>query len=375
MNEIVTARTETSKVFDLGGNRRCIQASIAPIHYKDNYSNHLETWKDIDVTWNGSCIEKAPYILDREDKVYTLFNKKTGKISTIELIATNIKSDEMEICTDNDRVSFRHSLSLDKVPFEASFKIKGDFNTRAFDDEGELVLESFIKEGVLTERIDVVKDFITKTSRNVVGKVKIDPTWQVSTSTDDAAYCNVASAYWRTGSTLFVAGYSSSNYRGFSSAARFLNITVPAGATILTASLTLVANPGDSNNTVNTRIRGEKTVTPLTFSTVEDFEARTWTDAFVNWDSIGAWDSGTPYTSIDFKGVVQEIIGQVGWASGKNMVIFWDDLQQRSTQADGRYRRGRSYNSSAANAPKLNITYSTAVNYTKDLTQIKSFVF
>jgi len=375
MDEIIAARTENTKVFALGGNKRCIQASVGPIHYKDNYTNHLETWKDIDTTWNGIHIDKAPYILDRKGNVFTLVNKKTGKISTIELINTNLNSDEMEVHADYGRVSFRHSLSLDKIPFEASFKIKGDFNARAFDDEGDLALESFIKDDILTERITTIKDLNTKTSRNVVGKVKVDPTWQVSASTDDAAYCKLASAYWRTNSTLFVAGYSSSNYRGFGSAARFLNVTVPVGATILTASLTLVANPGDSNNTVNTRIRGEKSATPLTFSSVGDFEARTWTDAKVNWDAIGTWDAGTQYTSIDFKSVVQEIIGQVGWASGNAMVIFWDDLEQRSNQSTGVYRRGRSYDSSAANAPKLNITYSTAVNYTKDLTQVKSFVF
>ncbi len=102
---------------------------------------------------------------------------------------------------------------------------------------------------------------------------------------------------------------------------RFLNLTIPDGATILSAKLT-----GKSyaayDNTVNLKIRGELSLEPATFSTYANFAARSKTTSAVDWDISTAWALGETVESVDFAAVIQEIVNQEGWASGNDIVLF-----------------------------------------------------
>ena len=86
MNELVSLRQENSKTFDLGDGKHAWEGTIGAIHYKDDYSDKSEAWKDIDLTWEGNCISKAQYELTLEGKKITVKDKKTGEVSTIELL-------------------------------------------------------------------------------------------------------------------------------------------------------------------------------------------------------------------------------------------------------------------------------------------------
>jgi hypothetical protein len=357
--EIIEKRTENSKTYWLGGNKYSTEISVGVIHYKDDYANPNEGWKDINLAWEGNRITKAPYELTLDGQKIIVKDKKTSDISTIELISIKPAGLKFEIVPENTRVSFRHILSSDKVPFEAQFKIAGkSLTTRAFDDEDELELETSLVSGILTEKLSEVKDKQTGEIRPAKGEIRIDPTWQVGASTDD---CYMEPGYWSTILGSFSVGYGggSSDYR---SAARFLNITIPPGATITLANLILTAKVASSSTGVKTRIRAEANITPLTFSTQLDFNARVWTTAYAYWDNIAAWsvnEESADTISPDCKACIQEVINLPGWASGNNVAIYWEDLQRRGTA--GNVREAYSYDGSAAKAPKLYIEYISVV--------------
>lgn len=185
MKELITLRTESSKTYDLGNGKRRAVISGRLVHYKDNYSNKVESWKDIDLTIVDGRVITAPYELTIEDKKLTFKDKRTGEVSTLELLSAKPTGLKFEIIPFNNGVSFRHILPSDKVPFEAQFKVTGNFRTRAFDDAGELELETSFKDDVLTEKLSSVRDKETGQARAAKGNIRIDPTLTVQPNTKD----------------------------------------------------------------------------------------------------------------------------------------------------------------------------------------------
>ncbi|MDO8743098.1 MAG: hypothetical protein Q7J30_00870, partial [Candidatus Azambacteria bacterium] len=158
LGEIINLRQENSKTFNLGNGQRKLEASMGAIHYKDNYANASEQWKDIDLTWVGNQITKAPYELTLDGKKITVRDKKTGDISTIELLDVTPAGFPFKIVPENSAVRFRHTLPSDKVPFEASFRVTGKIplSTHAFDDGGGLELGTTLVGDILTEKFSQV---------------------------------------------------------------------------------------------------------------------------------------------------------------------------------------------------------------------------
>ena len=358
MIELLNLRQENSKTYDLGGNKRQLVASIGAIHFKDDYASD-EQWKDIDLTWVGNKITKAPYELTLDGTKLTLKNKKSSEVTTIELWEVKPPGMKWEIIPENTRVSFRHILPSDKIPFEAKFKLtgKGLITTKAFDDEGELVLDMAVVGDTFTEKLNEVRDKQTGKIRPAKGNIRIDPTWQVGASSDDCVK-RILPDYFSSTLAICLAGANAATGQNWGSGARFLNITIPAGSTINSAGLILTCGTSGDTIVVNTRLRAQANINPATFSNQVDFDNRTWTTVYVNWDAIPAWILDTEYTSSDIKTCIQEVINLSGWASGNPMAVLWDDFQQRSTQATGKYRQGYSYDGSATYAPKLVITYT-----------------
>jgi type IV pilus assembly protein PilY1 len=195
-----------------------------------------------------------------------------------------------------------------------------------------------------------------------------DITRQVAASSDDTSCRRVVEYYALNSTEFFIGAYSSTNYR-YGAGARFLNVTIPKGATISAAKLQLCGRSLDTGTDVNGEISGEKAVNPLTFSTVADFKDRRdnhRTTAIVDWKIIPAvvvdrWDD-----SPDISTIIQELVDQETWASGNAIVIFVDDYSDYTTHNNDRLREWRSYDSDSAKAPKLLVTYTT--NYAPSLT-------
>lgn len=381
MKELLNRRTENSKTFDLGGGKRRLESKIGAIHYKGNYADPAEAWKDIALTWEGNRITKAPYELTVDGKKLTFYNRKSGELSTLELISIKPPLARYEIVPELSSVSFRHILPSIQIPFEAQFRITGKVPiTRAWDDEGDIELETTLEHGILTEKLSKIKDKRTGKERPAKGQIKIDPTWQVGASTND---CRL---YWDGAVWVFsvVSPYQQAGYyvlaeQKFGGGLCFLNVTIPQGAKILSAYLRLTASAAEDVATVNSRITGDKEANAAAWSTIEDYQARRGTvvggandnyitSAQVDWDNIGTWVIDTEYDSPDIALVVQEIVDQGAWASGNALALWWDDHDGRSSTT-GTYpaRQAYSYDGSTTKCAQLVVDFEvestiTAIN-------------
>jgi hypothetical protein len=143
---------------------------------------------------------------------------------------------------------------------------------------------------------------------------------------------------------------------------RFTNITIPQGATVKAAYLTLRCNGDEAGTVVRTKIRGEDRDDAPTFLPAtegqNDWNARFpsgCTSAEVLWDEIPEWTPNSDYNSPDIAAVIQEIVNRPGWVSGNAIVIFWDDYDDRSTNATDCDRLAYSYDSSPTYCAKLHL--------------------
>jgi len=188
---------------------------------------------------------------------------------------------------------------------------------------------------------------------------------QVSASSDDVQR-RLGADTFETAPTYFEAGGSTPTAATmYGTGARYTNITAPPGAIIIQSYFSVYAkgNYGAGGDEVSrTRISAEDIDDAPTFTNDKvAFDAR-WanrTTARVDWDNIPIEVAGNWYDSIDFKSVIQEIVNREGWESGNDIVIFWEDFDDRSAHIyDGR-RGGSSYDGTLgpSYAPKLHIEY------------------
>ena len=171
----------------------------------------------------------------------------------------------------------------------------------------------------------------------------------------------LTNSYWSVNSGYLIVGYANATGKQYGAGMRFPGITIPQGTTILTAFLTVTANPSLTEGSVNSRISAEKVDNAPTFADdAATFDAR-WANrtAQVNWDAIPAWTEGVAYNSPSIVAVIQEIINRAGWVSGNALVLFWEDFENRSTQANNTYRSA-SATSGAYAVQKLTITFTSA---------------
>ncbi|MGY1620128.1 PKD domain-containing protein [Geodermatophilus sp. SYSU D00691] len=136
------------------------------------------------------------------------------------------------------------------------------------------------------------------------------------------------------------------------SALRFTGVSIPAGATITAAWVQFQVDEV-STAACTVTVRGEAAVNAAAFTTTArsissragTAAAVTWTPA--SWPTAGArgGDQRTP----DLAAVVQEIVGQGGWASGNALVL---------TVTGTGTRVAESYDGGAARAPVLHVEYT-----------------
>ncbi len=373
-NELLDLRQENSKTYDLGDGKRQLVVSIGAIHYKDSYTFD-EQWEDIDLNWEGNRITKAPYELILEGNKATIKDKKSGEVSTIELLEiggipipaqawekskglAKAFATDLEIVAGNSIVKFARILKSDKAPLEAKYQISGrHLLVRARDEEGELPVEVILVDGILTETL--------KPDRPVKYPVRIDPTWQVGASTDDCLRRLAPLAWSLTADSQYGGRTADAGYTQYGGGMRFTNITIPQGTTILDGTkLTLRAEASRDGTVCNTRVSAEDVDDAITFADdASDFSDR-WalrTTARVDWNNLPSWVLNTDYDSPEIKTVIKEIVDRALWVSGNDIVIFWDDFDNRSSVVSGTQIRTAYSFDSAGQVPKLVINYSPPV--------------
>lgn len=180
--------------------------------------------------------------------------------------------------------------------------------------------------------------------------------------TEAVGYRRLTPDYWALSTASIPAGcHDSSNYE-YGSGMRFQSIAVPQGATIDTAYIIFKGRAADAGANCLTRISAEDVDDAAAIADDKAAFDTRWaarTTSRVDWDNIPAWsidESGADTTSPEIKTVIKEIVDRGGWASGQDMVIFWEDFEDRSTHASSNNRDA--YNYAGGTAPKLHIEYT-----------------
>jgi hypothetical protein len=150
---------------------------------------------------------------------------------------------------------------------------------------------------------------------------------------------------------------TSANYRY--GGIRWTNVTIPAGATITVAYISLYSTGGGSEDDINVDVHFELADSPADFTGgAYNISNRSITTASIPWvaDNLtsGAW-----YNSGSLVNVIQEVVDDTGWDSGDPMVAVFVPNTDAAKQF-----RACAYDSTSPDGPtyaaKLHIEYSTS---------------
>lgn len=144
--------------------------------------------------------------------------------------------------------------------------------------------------------------------------------------------------YWDDGAGSGFVSSHSDNFIGdaggsgpYSAWWRFPNVTIPQGATITSATLTLTSDDTQANDNVKATFRAILEANPGTLTSNANAKSRTRTTASVASGNIGHWVPDTVFTSADFTTVLQEVVNQGAFASGNAVVILAIDAGSSAT--------------------------------------------
>lgn len=138
---------------------------------------------------------------------------------------------------------------------------------------------------------------------------------------------------------------------------RFPGVTVPQGATITAASVTLNADQSKEAGTIRMSIKAIAADSATAPTSAADGDSRTLTTASTSWN-ISSWTAGNDITSPSLTGIAQEIVNRGGWSSGNALVLYF--LNNSSDNGAVGYPIARE--GSATLDARLSITYSQATS-------------
>ncbi len=149
---------------------------------------------------------------------------------------------------------------------------------------------------------------------------------------------------------------------------RFTNITIPKGATVTSAKLTVYA-ASDYSATVYSKIYAEDVDNATAFTTESMPVTRTKTTNYATWTISGDWANETWYdSSANIKDPIQEVISRDNWQSGNALNIIGETLNTTPNDSD---RRWWAWDRGSAFATKLEITYQVVGTVTTSDLHVK----
>src|SRR5690606_26511877 len=179
---------------------------------------------------------------------------------------------------------------------------------------------------------------------------------QVATGNDDGSIDNAALSPALTNNQLDVG-----NVNGNSTsvaAARFTGVTVPAAATITSATLTVYGystySTGSTISVIAACQAADNAAALAATSGNFNTTNRPRTTANSGAKNLQSVTAGAAYT-FDMTTAVQEIVNRAGWSSGNAIVVLIDNNGSASSE----WQELESYNHSTSLAPKLQIVYTT----------------
>jgi hypothetical protein len=107
---------------------------------------------------------------------------------------------------------------------------------------------------------------------------------------------------------------------------RFPAVTVPATATIVTATFTAITAYERSGSPVLTKVYANAVDDAVAPTNGGEYNLLARTTAFVEWNNMEAINpAGFGHTSPGIVTVIQEVIDRPGWAAGNALQIIWED--------------------------------------------------
>lgn len=183
-------------------------------------------------------------------------------------------------------------------------------------------------------------------------------TVQVSVAaTGDDGYFDNWNAYSTTAQNNRIGKGGAGGSRAETAIARFTGITIPAGATITNAYVTVTAG-AEATNTVPMRIRAVDEDNPSFPADRATAAGKSLTTAYVDW-TPGNWSADTTYNTPDLSSIIQELVDTYTISNDAIIIYIGDNGASNSTE-----RLIRDYTNNSAKVPVLNIEYSagTAAN-------------
>ncbi len=174
----------------------------------------------------------------------------------------------------------------------------------------------------------------------------------VSANNDNCTENTVGTTWSRVGPGNLYVGRFSSSYAALNFGAIFRNVTIPQGATITEAYISLYLRAEGDGQPVVSRIFG------FDEDSVSDFgeslpAAKAQTSAYTDWTidgPEGQWDQSPNISSI-----VQEIVNRSGWSDGNAMGFV---IAENGTSGDYEVKPGN-YADNASLATQITIVYSS----------------
>lgn len=319
--DVVTDGTNTSAVFLFKARNNLLEASVGVVNITD-YSPSA--------TWQGTSTVDAA----TANVVLQIFNYTTGAWETVATDSTT---------TAGTTITLVYNANLS--PFQANYYKGNQAVFRVYQTSASTTLST---DFVLVWFDSNLADGSASGTVNIV-----------TAATADDGY--------ETGSTSWLA-VSGADYLGNASGSRdiglrFQNVTIPAGATITIAFITV-----NVSNIVfaptNYTIKGIKEANPVVWNnTTRRPSQLAKTTASVN----GAITKTGFLQTVDFTAVAQELINQGGWASGNAMSF----VILNNANAASRYSIIADYQTGIASYyPTLKITYTTGGGVTHSLTRM-----
>jgi len=136
---------------------------------------------------------------------------------------------------------------------------------------------------------------------------------------------------------------------------KFNNITIPQGATITEATVTVVCK-GEypfNDSIVTATIYANDENNAVAPTSVSEYNTLSTTSASVVWVTSATWDAGQEFSTPDIKSLVQEVVNRAGWESGNSIMI----LIKGNNNYDYPGKDCASYENETYGPPQLSITY------------------
>ena len=106
----------------------------------------------------------------------------------------------------------------------------------------------------------------------------------------------------------------------FWSATVFRNVTIPQGATIVSAIVRFTSFNSETGTVCNVKIHCEDEDT-ATIATNASQCINVNLTAGTDWNALPSWTDGITYDTVDFKSDLQSVIDRVGWSAGNRIGV------------------------------------------------------